>query len=103
MAAAQDSYAERQTSEVLSSPDGLGQHLVPVSVANMNELLEEATRGTHNDASKAHATAILARLEELNSDISLQFRPKKDALANIRLRMIRSASPRSTWDRTAFT
>ena len=95
MAATQDSYAERQTSEVLFSPDGLGQHLVPVSVANMNELLEEATRGTHNDASRAHATAILARLKELNSDIAPQFRPKKDALANIRLRMIRP-NPRGT-------
>ncbi len=89
MAAAQDLYAEKQTAEVLSSPGGLGQYLVPVSVANMNDLLEEATQGTYNDESKARATAILARLKQLNSDIAPQFRRKKDALANIRLRMIR--------------
>ncbi|KAK4119799.1 hypothetical protein N657DRAFT_693430 [Parathielavia appendiculata] len=81
----QDSYAQWKTSTVLS---GLGQCLVPLSGANKDALLSEATQLTHSEASRTRAATILARLKELNGEVVQQFHPKLDALSDLRFRMV---------------
>ncbi|KFY47142.1 hypothetical protein V495_02079 [Pseudogymnoascus sp. VKM F-4514 (FW-929)] len=88
---AEDTYAQLKTSSVLA---GLGQRLVSLSETNKNALLSEATKLTHSLASRTRADAILSQMKVLNLDITRQFKPKQDSLADIRLRMI-CPSPQS--------
>ncbi|KFY32521.1 hypothetical protein V493_00111 [Pseudogymnoascus sp. VKM F-4281 (FW-2241)] len=82
---AEDTYAQLKTSLVLA---GLGQRLVSLSETNKNALLSEATKLTHCVASRTRANAIISKIKVLNPDFARHFKPKQDALADIRLRMI---------------
>ncbi|KAK4466233.1 heterokaryon incompatibility protein-domain-containing protein [Cladorrhinum samala] len=82
-------YHARCTENHLS---GLGQVLTLVSEANKEDLLQEASKTTHNDDSHARALYILAHLKRLNPEVAQNFHSKQDMLANLAFRMICSAS-----------